>query len=281
MTQVREAINQAASALDRAGIGPARLEAELLLSRATGWPRPVVLIDSGKPVPHEALEAFSRLVERRCRREPLQQIVGETEFFGLKILVDSRVMSPRPDTETLVETVLKNWRPDFRTVLEIGAGSGAVLVALAKNLEGAEITATDLSPGALELAMENVRLHGLDERVRLIKADVFPADHHKYDIIVSNPPYIPSAEIDALMPEVARYEPRLALDGGADGLDLYRRIIQGLPKHIGRPGLVAFEVGLGQAGRVSEIIAGSLPDADLAVIMDLAGVERVVVAQLH
>lgn len=279
--QIRVAINQAASALDRAGIGPARLEAELLLSRATGWPRPVVLIDSGKPVPHEALEAFNQMVERRCRREPLQQIMEETEFFGLKILVNRQVMAPRPDTETLVETVLKNWRTSFRTILEIGTGSGAVSVALAKNLEGAEITATDISPEALELAMENVRLHGLDKRVRLIKADIFPADHHKYDIIVSNPPYIPAAEINALMPEVSQYEPRLSLDGGTDGLAVYRRIAQSLPGYICRPGLAAFEVGLGQADQLSEIIFGSLPDAAITRVKDLAGMERVVLAQLY
>lgn len=277
-TDIRESINRATRELKGSGIDSPRLEAELLLSRATGWPRPVILIHDNKPVPQEALAEFDELVARRCRREPLQQIVGEAEFYGLRILVDGNVMAPRPETEVLVEQVIKRWKPDYRTILDIGTGSGCMAVALAMNLPGCSVDAVDISEKALEVAHRNIDLHGLAGRVAPLLGDLFPKGEKTYDVIVSNPPYIPTAEIDGLMPEVSGYEPHLALDGGGDGLRYYRKIAEALASRLKEPGLLALEVGQGQAGAVAGIIKEEMQWKSVKTVRDLCGVERVVLA---
>lgn len=277
--KVREAVNSAITKLSDAGIDSSRLEAELLLAMATGWPRTVVLIDSEKPVAREALAHFGELVARRCRREPLQQIVGETEFFGLRFMVDKNVMVPRPETEVLVEQVVKHWDPGFQTILDIGTGSGCVAIALAMNLPGCTVDAIDVSEKALETAGRNVALHSLEDRVNLIRGDMFPDNGKAYDAIVSNPPYIPTGEIASLMPEVSAYEPRLALDGGGDGLQYYRKIAEAVPSRLLMPGLLALEVGEGQADAVGGMLAEIFGRSAVSKIRDLGGVERVVMAE--
>ncbi len=275
---VGQAVRAAAKDLADAGVASPRLEAELLLARATGWPRPVVLIDGDRPVPDEAWERFEELVSRRCRREPLQQILGDTEFFGLRIVVDENVMAPRPETEALVEQVIKNWRPGFRSVLDIGTGSGCIAVALASNIPECSVDALDISEKALATAGRNVELHGLSDRVKLFRGDLFPDNGKAYDAVVSNPPYIPSGEIEGLMPEVTRYEPRLALDGGPDGLEYYEKIVTGSIPRIRPGGLLALEAGDGQAAGISSILAGAGGWSGIETAKDLAGVERVVMA---
>jgi release factor glutamine methyltransferase len=274
-------IREASLRLSDSGAGSPRLEAELLLARATGWPRPVVLIHTERPVPEEALVKFRELIARRCRREPLQQIVGETEFFGLRMLVNRHVMAPRPETEVLVEQVIKRWKPGFRTILDIGTGSGCLAVALAMNLPECRVDAVDISEEALEVAGRNVGLHGLEGRVALVSGDLFPEHERAYDAIVSNPPYIPAGEIDGLMPEVAKHEPRLALDGGADGLKYYKRIVAKLDARLNRPGLLAVEAGDGQAEAVSAILSEAADWQTVEKVPDLAGVQRVVIACRH
>jgi release factor glutamine methyltransferase len=276
---VRDVVNCATEKLSSAGIASPRLEAELLLARATGWPRPVVLIHTERPVPDEALAKFHELIARRCRRQPLQQIVGETEFFGLRVLVDENVMSPRPETEVLVEQVVKRWRPGFRSILDIGTGSGCIAVALAMNVPECRVDAVDVSEKALEVAGRNVGLHGLGDRVRLIECDLFPGGGKAYDVIVSNPPYIPSGEIDGLMPEVSKYEPRLALDGGGDGYKYYRKIAEAAPARLRAPGLLALEVGAGQAAAVRAMMSEAFGRLAVAKAKDLCGIERVVIGE--
>lgn len=277
---VGQAVGAAVRDLAKAGIASPRLEAELLLSRGTGWPRPVVLIHTEKPVPDEALSKFRELVARRCRREPLQQIVGETEFFGLRMLVDRHVMAPRPETEVLVEQVIKRWKPGFRTILDIGTGSGCIAVALAMNLPDCSVEAVDISDKALETAGRNVELHDLSGRIELIRADLFPENGKTYDVIVSNPPYIPSGEIDSLMPEVSRYEPRLALDGGGDGYHYYRKIAETAPARLNTPGLLALEVGEGQAEAVMAMMSKAFGLAAVTKAKDLCGAERVIMVEI-
>lgn len=277
---IKAVINDGIGRLKEAGIVNTRLEAELLLSKVTGWPRPVVLIHDDKPVPEEALARFHELTARRCNREPLQQILGDTEFFGLKILVDRNVMAPRPETELLVEQVIKRWRPGFRKILDIGTGSGCLAVALAKNLPECTVEAIDISEEAITTARRNLALHLLESRVRLIRGDLFPDGGGIYDVIVSNPPYIPSSQIDGLMPEVSIYEPRIALDGGVDGLEYYRRMIERLGRHLASPGLVVLEVGDGQAGTVSEMIARGLTKAEVEILPDFCGHKRIVSASV-
>lgn len=278
-TEIKKAVNQATRELAAAGIASPRLEAELLLTRATGWPRPVVLIHTERPVPEEALAKFRELVARRCRRQPLQQIVGETEFFGLRVLVDENVMAPRPETEVLVEQVIKRWKSGLRTMLDIGTGSGCIAVALASNLPGCSVDAVDISERALETANRNIELHGLAGRVAPILGDLFPRGGQTYDAIVSNPPYIPTGEIDGLMPEVSRHEPHLALDGGGDGLKYYKEIAKELASRLNQSGLLALEVGQGQAGAVAGILKEALQWSSLETVRDLCGAERVVLAE--
>lgn len=276
---IRTLINDGIGRLKEAGIVNSRLEAELLLSRATGWHRPVVLIQTEKPVPDEALDKFWDLIARRCRREPLQQITGDTEFFGLRILVDENVMAPRPETEVLVEQVIKRWKPVFRTTLDIGTGSGCIAVALAMNLPDCSVEAVDISDKALETAGRNVELHDLSGRIELIRADLFPENGKTYEVIVSNPPYIPSGEIDSLMPEVSRYEPRLALDGGGDGYHYYRKIAETAPARLNTPGLLALEVGEGQAEAVMAMMSKAFGLAAVTKAKDLCGAERVIMVE--
>ncbi len=279
-TDIRESINRAKRELKGSGIDSPRLEAELLLSRATGWPRPVILIHDNKPVPQEALAEFDELVARRCRREPLQQIVGETEFFGLRILVDENVMVPRPETEVLVEQAIKRWKPGYKKILDIGTGSGCIAVALAMNLPECSVDAVDISEKALEVADKNIELHGLAGRVTPLLGDLFSKGEKSYDVIVSNPPYIPTAEIDGLMPEVSRYEPHLALDGGGDGLQYYRKIAIAAPARLRTPGLLALEVGAGQAEEVGRMMAEAFGRVTVSIAKDLCGVERVVIVEI-
>jgi len=274
---VRIAINRATEELADAKVDSPRFEAELLLARATGWPRPVVLIHTERTVPEEALAKFHELVAQRCRRRPLQQILGDTEFFGLKILVDENVLVPRPETELLVEQVIKRWKPGFRTILDIGTGSGCLAAALAKNLPECSVDAVDISEPALKTARRNIELHGLEPRVKLISADLFPENGLKYDVIVSNPPYIPSDRIEGLMPEVSVYEPRSALDGGPDGLRCYHRMAERIGDYVARPGLVVLEVGQGQAEAVSDIFIASIEKSEAEIIPDLSGNKRAVV----
>jgi release factor glutamine methyltransferase len=275
----RTLINDGIGRLKEAGIVNSRLEAELLLSKASGWPRPVVLIHTERPVPEEALARFHGLIARRCRREPLQQILGDTEFFGLKFLVDGDVMAPRPETEVLVEQVIKRWRPGFRAILDIGTGSGCLAVALAMNLPGCSVDAVDISEKALETANRNIELHGLAGRVAPLLGDLVPKGQKTYDVIVSNPPYIPSGEIDDLMPEVSRYEPRLALDGGGDGLEYYRKIAAAAPSRLGTPGLLALEVGEGQAAAVGAMMSEAFGRSNVSKAKDLCGADRVVMVE--
>jgi release factor glutamine methyltransferase len=275
---IAEALRAGTDRLAASGVATPRLEAELLLETASGQKKQQLLIYSSNTISDEVRARHRDLVARRCRREPLQQILGETEFYGLKFLVNEHVMAPRPETEILVEQVIKHWRTGFRTILDIGTGSGCIAIALAKNLPECRVDALDISEKTLETARRNISLNGLAARVKPVLGDLFPDGQTNYDAIVSNPPYIPTAEIDGLMPEVSRHEPRIALDGGPDGLDFYRRISAGLGQHLKRPGMVALEVGAGQAGEVTKILSNALTGLNIEVMKDLAGIERVIVA---
>lgn len=278
---IGELLNYGFDHLSQAGIPDAVLEAELLLEYATGRERIYLHLNRGQNVSEPCHQKYQSYIADRCRHQPMQYIVGQTEFYGLKFKSDKRALIPRPETEILVEEVLENWQPGFHTILDIGTGSGAIAVALAKHLASARITATDHSPEALELAGENIKLHGLDGRVSLVQADLFPEGNEKFDCIVSNPPYIPTDQISGLQPEVSRFEPAMALDGGSDGLDFYRRIAGSIAGHLNQPGLVALEVGMGQAEIVAKMMSQALPAAETIIKNDLAGINRVVLLKIH
>lgn len=256
------------------GIENARLEAEWLLCAATGLDRVGLYLNYDKPLNAAELASFRRMVSRRARREPLQHILGSQELCGLEFEVSPDVLIPRPDTETLVAEALAR-APGAVTVLDVGTGSGCIAVVLAGRLPGAEVVAVDVSPAALEVAARNAARHGAE--VCFLPGSLLePVAGRRFDLIVSNPPYIPSADIAQLAPEVRDGDPRLALDGGPDGLDIYRRLIPGALEHLSPGGWLLVEVGAGQAARVAELFRETDGYGDVIIARDPAGIERVV-----
>jgi release factor glutamine methyltransferase len=239
---------------ERKGIETPRLDAECLLSHALGTDRLGLYLDFEKPVSLAEREAFRGLVRRRAdERMPVAQLLGRREFWSLELEVTPDVLVPRPETETLVQVALDaaaSLRPEL-DVLDLGTGSGAIAVALARELPAARVTATDVSAEALAVAGRNAGAHGVADRIRLVRGDALAAvAGERFDLIVSNPPYVAERDADALAPEL-RHEPRTALFAGPDGTDLLRRIAAGLPEALAPGGFAAVEVGAGQAPEVS------------------------------
>lgn len=248
---IREALRLAEARLEQAGVPDADVDAAYLLASVLKEDTLAMRINGHRELaaPHRA--AFDALCDRRAAREPLQYILGETEFMGLTFHVEPGVLIPRADTEILVEKALEWMKPGAR-VLDIGTGSGAIAVSLAKLGRQAQVTAVDVSDRALEIARRNAERNGA--AVEFVKSDCFSAlKGRKYDMIVSNPPYISADEMRGLMPEVTR-EPELALFGGADGLDFYRRISREAPEYLNEGGCLLFEIGWLQKDAVSALV---------------------------
>jgi release factor glutamine methyltransferase len=227
-----------------------------------------------KPLSDQELAAYRAMVARRGKREPLQHILGTQEFCGLEFAVTPAVLIPRHDTETLVNEAVTRM-PAARSILDIGTGSGCIAISLACNLSGASVTATDISPGALEVARGNARRCGAD--VEFLAGSLFqPVAGRRFDLIVSNPPYIPSADIEGLEPEVRDHDPRTALDGGGDGLDIYRSLIPAATEHLNPGGWLLVEVGIGQAQAVAQLFRLADGYEEPVAVMDSGGIERVV-----
>jgi release factor glutamine methyltransferase len=281
---ITAAIAAASARLARAGVESARLDAELLIAAAAGVSR-ATLIAGGVEIDAPLAERFERMAARREAREPLAYIVGYREFFSLEFVVREGVLIPRPETETVVEAALDflRERPAAR-VLDLGTGSGAIAIAIAANAPAARIFALEISKVSLEVAADNARRHRFADRIAFLQGDCFAAlvdqapQFDPFDLIVSNPPYIGEPEFAALAPEVRDFEPRVALDGGCDGMDFYRRIAVGLARWLAPGGEVILEVGAGQADAVEAMMraAGSAVSARRR---DLAGIDRVVRAR--
>ncbi len=248
---IRQALAAGQARLERAGIEEARLDAALLLAFLTGEERLRMQLAAGRELAPEIASAYEAMLARRETREPLQYIVGETAFMGLTFAVRPGVLIPRQDTEILCEQALSRLKPGMRA-LDIGTGSGALAVSLARLCPGAAVTAVDVSEAALLLAGENAARLGAN--VRFMKSDCFDAlGGEVFDMIVSNPPYIPPWEMETLMPEV-RFEPELALAGGEDGLVFYRRIAKEAREHLAPGGFLLFEIGWQQRDDVCAIV---------------------------
>lgn len=278
-------LRDAAVALTAAGIDNVRFEARLLLGQAAGLGVEQLVARGSDPVPAGVAAAMRELTGRRVRREPMAYILGEREFWGLPFKVSPAVLVPRPDSETLIETVLELLPERERPlrILDLGVGSGCLLLTLLREYPKATGVGVDASPEALAIAGENAGMLGVASRARLMVDDWRQAGWTDrlggpFDLLVSNPPYIETSTIAALMPEVANHEPRLALDGGPDGLEAYRIIAAAAPKLITPGGWALVEGGEGQAIDISGIFA-SVGMSPLAPRKDLAGVERVVASQ--
>jgi len=258
------------------GIESPRLDAEVLLAHALSCSRTQLIIDMMRPLVGDELARFRDLVKRRRHREPVAYLRGEREFYGRTFRVDARVLVPRPDTETLIDVALARTRHLSMSarVLDLCTGSGCVALTLALTRPTTQVTATDISEEALALAQENALRLGAPS-VAFVRADLFGELRGPFDLVTANPPYIASAEIATLAPDVQRFEPRLALDGGDDGLVLVRRIVDEAPRYLAKGGVLAMEIGAGQADAVAALFeARGFEDVSRA--RDLARIERVV-----
>ena len=264
---LREALSHTARRLAAVSPEEAETEARLILAHLTGKePSALRLFD--RELDGKSLEKLEEMVKRRLSREPLQYVLGEWYFMGLPFFVSPAALIPRQDTETLCEEALRLISErGYKSLLDICTGTGCIAVSLAK-LGGAQTEASDISPECAALARRNAERNGVEVTIRT--ADLF-AGAGEYDLITANPPYITDADMDRLQEEV-RFEPRLALAGGADGLDIYRRIAKEAGAHIRSGGALLLEAGLGEA----EAVAALFPEREAAVINDLNGVERVV-----
>lgn len=259
------------------GIENARLEAEWMLCEALGLDRVGLYLNFDKPLTEAELSRYRAMVARRAKREPLQYILGTQEFGGLDFAVTPDVLIPRHDTEVLVAEAL-NRAPEKAAILDIGLGSGCIAVALAKALPNAAVCGVEKSPAALAVAGKNAGQNGVT--VEFVEGSLFePFQGRCFNMIVSNPPYIPTSDLEALEPEVREHEPLGALDGGADGLSFYREIIPAAPKHLHPGGWLLLEIGINQAADVTELFARS-GFSDIFTAVDPAGIERVVGGQI-
>lgn len=253
---IRKVLTWTAQHFEKRQVDSPRLTAEVLLSHLLNMGRVRLYVDLDRPLSKEELAAYRALIERRMAGEPTQYLTGTKEFYNRPFKVDARVLIPRPETELLVEAALHALPKDAPSrALDVCTGSGCIAISLAAERPQASVTATDLSPGACALAQENAEALGVGSRLTLLQGDLFaplPPDA-RFALVVSNPPYIASGEIPGLSAEVRR-EPHLALDGGRDGLDLIRRVIQGARRHLEPGGLLAMEIGETQGAAVKELL---------------------------
>jgi len=258
---VLEAIQKTAEFFERKGIESARLQAELLLAHVLQLPRMKLYLNFDRVLAPVEVDAFRELVRRRGLREPLQHLVGTVSFCRLELTVSNAALIPRPETELLAQMGVEFLQPRASaspSALDLGTGSGCLAIVLAKNCPQAKLLAADISPAALDLARANADRHGVGDRIQFFLSDAFaglPA-RQRFDLILSNPPYIATEEILTLEPEVRDHDPRLALDGGADGLDFYRRLAAEAADWLAPGGKMMLEFGEGQAPALEKIFAG-------------------------
>ena len=252
---VLEAIQKSADFLGKKGIESPRLQVELLLAHLLKMPRMKLYLNFERVLTPSETDALRELVKRRGQREPLQHIVGSTSFCGFEITVNRHALVPRPETELLAEEGWKFLGENKTAALDFGTGTGCISIALATKCPNAKINATDVSADALTLAKQNAEQNKVAERIEFLQGDGFAAlsADSKFDLIMSNPPYIPSAEIETLQPEVRDFDPRAALDGGADGLDFYRILAAKAKAFLKPDGKIMLEFGDGQAEAICTI----------------------------
>lgn len=280
MKNVAQVLKSAENRLEVAKIDSPRLDAEILLAHVLNCRRLDLYIDSEKNLPLERIFRFNELINRRLNKIPVAYLTGTREFMGLSFAVNENVLIPRPDTEILTEFVGEYLRGLGKTVnfVDIGTGSGAIAVSILKFVKNSRAAMVDISAEALKVAKFNAAKFHVDDRAEFFCGDMFkPLKGKIFDAIVSNPPYIPTNDIKNLQAEV-KNEPKLALDGGIDGLNFYRRIISDAPNFLTAGGLLAVEIGINQAETVKNLIAADKNFTDAEIFRDLSGIERVIAA---
>ena len=281
---VAKSLRWAEGYLAQRGVPSPYVDAEYILAHILGCQRQDLLIYPDRVVKEDEAAQFNVCIERRGRREPLQYITGEVEFRGLLFKVNKDVLIPRPETELLVDEVVKSVTKKDATILDLCTGSGCIAVCIAREIIDSKVYAVDISEGALAAARENAARHGVGERITFLSGDLFGAISSlnlkgMIDVIVSNPPYVSSEEMQELQPEIRDFEPASALYGGKDGLDFYRRIIHDSPYYLAAGGYILMEMGYGQAGRIKELIESENKFINIEITKDMAGIGRTISAR--
>jgi len=282
---VLEVIQKSAEYLTKKGVESPRLQTELLLAHTLKMPRMKLYLNFERALSTAELDALRELVRRRGQREPLQHILGSTSFCGFEMAVNRHVLVPRPETELLAETAwefLSAFERQPSSALDFGTGSGCIAIVLAVKCPSARIVALEKSPEALNVANQNAAATRVAERIEFVQGETFVAlpPESRFDLVVSNPPYIPTAEITSLQPEVRDYDPHSALNGGSDGLDFYRLFASNAAKFLKPGGRLMLEFGDGQAGDLRKLFEAQKWVVD-AVKEDYSGRQRILIASLN
>lgn len=272
-----ELLNATSGYFEKHRVPQPRLNAELLIADALGVGRLDLYLQFDRPIADAERERLRPLVRRRAQREPLQHVMGWTEFCGIRLACDSRALVPRPETECLVEEALRRAPAEGGTLLDIGTGTGAIALAFLARRPAWAAVATDISPAALELACANAAALGLADRITFHACDLWPAGDERFSLITANPPYIASAILPSTSPEV-QADPALALDGGPDGLDLVRRIMSDAPAHLAPGAPLLIEIGDDQGAAARALLAAAAFH-EIAILPDLNGRDRIAAAR--
>ncbi len=277
MNKIKDILIQNKKILKENGFYTYALDVEVLLLSVLNKNKSWLYLNPAFEVDNSSLEIFNSYIQRRLKNEPIAYIIGKCEFMGLDFKLNEHTLIPRADTEILVEKVLSIIEQEnIKKVLDIGTGSGAIAVSIAKHKD-VDVLALDINKDALYMAKENARANGVD-KVRFLQSNLFENVEEKFDMIVSNPPYIETEEIQKLEPNVKDFEPILALDGGEDGLDFYREIIAKAKLYLNDKGYLAFEIGYNQAKAVSSLMEKEFKEIE--ILKDLASLDRVVLGRL-
>lgn len=283
MSTIHALVAAARARLVEAGLAPAEaeLDARLLLQHLLGWDTTHYLTHGDQPADAELHARYALLINRRVQREPVAYITGVQEFWGRPFAVSPGVLIPRPETELIVEQALDRRRTSgpLRRIADVCTGSGCLAVTLALEEPAATVIATDIDPAAIAVARRNVARSGVEARVRLVRTDLLGGVHQRFDLIVANPPYVPTGEGLQMQPEVVRHEPHVALFAGDDGLVVIRRLVAEAVTHLNDGGDLLFEFGYGQAEAVTTIVNGTPGLQLIALHKDLQGIPRTAAAR--
>jgi release factor glutamine methyltransferase len=281
-----QALQQSAYVLSANGIEDSHIEARMLLGHAANLSPVQIYTEPEQTLSREEKDKLQKLIRRRLQHEPTAYILKHKEFYGIDFYVDSRVLIPRPETEILVDAALKfagsrRYLTGPLLVADIGTGCGAIAISLALNLPGSKVYATDLSSSALEVAKLNCENHKVTEQVTLLSGNLLQPLPEPVDLILANLPYIKNSELPNLSPEIAKFEPRMALDGGRNGLDYIRQLLEQVKEQINTGGCLLLEIGRNQEKDVSRLIHSCLNRVNIEYIEDLNGIKRVVKIELY
>lgn len=284
MLTLLDILNSADVYLKRKNIKSSRLNAELLLAYVLKCKRMDLYLSYDRPLKKNEIDLYRELLLRRSKFEPLQYIVGRIEFYGIDLEVNNSVLIPRPETELLVEEILSSYSHSIQLrILDIGCGSGNISIALAKHLPNSKLDAIDISNSAIELAKRNAQINSVANQIQFICKDAFSSFDYsafQYDIVVSNPPYVPLKDFDELEPELKLFEPKIALTDGKDGLTFYRRISEVSSKILKPLGKLFLEIGYGQSDDVRKILLAN-GFKSVNVKKDYSGIERIIIGELN